>query len=229
MDQAQAPSGGRVRHRRLYLARRQPQIFRRFDCRIPRSGWTPFRWPSRNWFLRKGLGARLRPAPKNQTGDVPFCELARKKTREMEPRHHPCSHETLPLGRTGAGRLVKFTEWTLDDQLRQPVFLGLRTINRQSTSFVNSSALREGWRRGALSGACIIAGQISSKEKRQRKKDFGSIGQNDGLIALTLAGRTRSFETEPATRLACVAEASCSSIGAWQHRDSSTEAKDVRP
>ena len=22
---------------------------------------------------------------------------------------------------------VKFTEWTLDDQLRQPVFLGLRT------------------------------------------------------------------------------------------------------
>jgi bifunctional non-homologous end joining protein LigD len=22
---------------------------------------------------------------------------------------------------------IKFTEWTLDDQLRQPVFLGLRT------------------------------------------------------------------------------------------------------
>jgi hypothetical protein len=36
-----------------------------------------------------------------------------------------------------------------------------------------------------------------------------------------LAGRTRSFETEPATRLAGAAEASCSSIG-------STEAKDVR-
>jgi hypothetical protein len=26
-----------------------------------------------------------------------------------------------------AGRKIKFTEWTSDDQLRQPVFLGLRT------------------------------------------------------------------------------------------------------
>jgi bifunctional non-homologous end joining protein LigD len=30
---------------------------------------------------------------------------------------------------------VKFTEWTSDDQLRQPVFLGLRT-DRQATGVV---------------------------------------------------------------------------------------------
>jgi hypothetical protein len=30
---------------------------------------------------------------------------------------------------------VKFTEWTSDDQLRQPVFLGLRT-DRQATGIV---------------------------------------------------------------------------------------------
>jgi bifunctional non-homologous end joining protein LigD len=28
---------------------------------------------------------------------------------------------------------VKFTEWTLDDQLRQPVFLGLRTDKQAKT------------------------------------------------------------------------------------------------
>jgi hypothetical protein len=36
-------------------------------------------------------------------------------------------YETLCLGRAGAGCPVKFTDWTSDDQLRQPVFLGLRT------------------------------------------------------------------------------------------------------
>jgi len=25
---------------------------------------------------------------------------------------------------------VKFTEWTLDEQIRQPVFLGLRTVKK---------------------------------------------------------------------------------------------------
>jgi len=33
---------------------------------------------------------------------------------------------------------VKFTEWTLDDQLRQAVFLGLRTELRRPTQLVRS-------------------------------------------------------------------------------------------
>ena len=45
----------------------------------------------------------------------------------MEPRHHARHYEALPLGRTGVGRQVKFTEWTQDGRHRQPVFLGLRT------------------------------------------------------------------------------------------------------
>jgi bifunctional non-homologous end joining protein LigD len=48
----------------------------------------------------------------------------------MGSRHHPCRHETLPLGRTRLIAQIKFTEWTSDDQLRQPVFLGLRTDKR---------------------------------------------------------------------------------------------------
>ena len=34
---------------------------------------------------------------------------------------------------------VKFTEWTHDGQLRQPVFLGLRTDKGQRMSFANKS------------------------------------------------------------------------------------------
>jgi hypothetical protein len=46
----------------------------------------------------------------------------------VRPKYHPSNHEALPLPRTGAGHpKVKFSERTNDDQLRQPVFLGLRT------------------------------------------------------------------------------------------------------
>ena len=34
---------------------------------------------------------------------------------------------------------IKFTEWTLDDQLRQPVFLGLRTDKKAKSPLGESS------------------------------------------------------------------------------------------
>jgi bifunctional non-homologous end joining protein LigD len=42
-------------------------------------------------------------------------------------RCHASGHEALRVGRPGAGRPGQFTEWTSDGQLRQPVFLGLRS------------------------------------------------------------------------------------------------------
>jgi hypothetical protein len=35
-------------------------------------------------------------------------------------------NEALPLGKTVHGLPVKFTEWTRDDRLRRPGFLGIR-------------------------------------------------------------------------------------------------------
>jgi ATP-dependent DNA ligase len=58
---------------------------------------------------------------------LPVYQLAREIARQMEPRNYPCRHETLPVGKPVLVAQVKFTEWTHDDQLRQPVFLGLRT------------------------------------------------------------------------------------------------------
>jgi hypothetical protein len=45
----------------------------------------------------------------------------------MAPGYHTCGHEALYVGRSYSGRPNQVTEWTSDDQLRQPVFLGWRT------------------------------------------------------------------------------------------------------
>jgi len=44
----------------------------------------------------------------------------------MGPRVDRRRNETLSLGENHDVCQVKFTEWTRDDRLRQPVFLGLR-------------------------------------------------------------------------------------------------------
>ena len=41
-------------------------------------------------------------------------------------------NETLPLGQAIDGLPGQFTEWTRDDRLRQPVFLGLREDKKAS-------------------------------------------------------------------------------------------------
>ncbi len=45
----------------------------------------------------------------------------------MTSDYHPCRHERCSSVEPVLVAQVKFTEWTLDDQLRQPIFLGLRT------------------------------------------------------------------------------------------------------
>jgi ATP-dependent DNA ligase len=48
--------------------------------------------------------------------------------RDFDPSlwYYPCSDENVQLGRAGVAQ-IKFTEWTSDNQLHQPIFLGLRT------------------------------------------------------------------------------------------------------
>jgi len=45
----------------------------------------------------------------------------------MGPGDHTGDDETLPLVKPVLIAQIKFTEWRHDDQLRQPVFLRLRT------------------------------------------------------------------------------------------------------
>jgi hypothetical protein len=58
---------------------------------------------------------------------MPVHRFAGKNQRQMGTRHYTGGHETVPLGEACSGSQVKFTEWIHDGQLRQPVFLGLRT------------------------------------------------------------------------------------------------------
>jgi ATP dependent DNA ligase C terminal region len=48
-------------------------------------------------------------------------------TVQMGTGYYPCSHETCGWVEPVLVAQFKFTEWTSDNQLRQPVFLGLRT------------------------------------------------------------------------------------------------------
>jgi bifunctional non-homologous end joining protein LigD len=46
---------------------------------------------------------------------------------------------------------IKFTEWTSDDQLRQPVFLGLRT-DKQAKDVIREQILWVCWSRSVSAG-----------------------------------------------------------------------------
>lgn len=56
-----------------------------------------------------------------------LCRLAGEIQRQVGPRDYPGRHETLSLGQTRADRTGQVDRVDNDDQLRQPVFLELRT------------------------------------------------------------------------------------------------------
>jgi ATP-dependent DNA ligase len=51
-----------------------------------------------------------------------------------------CRNEAVPLGRADQ---VRFTEWTRDDRLRQPVFLGIREDKNAIEVVREKAALRQ--------------------------------------------------------------------------------------
>ena len=76
-------------------------------------------------FSEKALATLHGGLQKIKRTTCPFCQLTREKARAVGPRHHPCSHETLCMGRPGAGRSGQVHGVTSDEVLRQPVFPGL--------------------------------------------------------------------------------------------------------
>jgi hypothetical protein len=97
-----------------------------FTGRLPESGGTHVRRQSRHRIFRKGFGKPLLQAPETETGILPLYQLAGEIPRQMGPWDYSSGHETLPVVNPVLVAQVKFTEWTHDDQPRQPVFLGLR-------------------------------------------------------------------------------------------------------
>jgi bifunctional non-homologous end joining protein LigD len=111
----------------LYIARRRAEIFRLPACRLPESGRAYVRRQSRDRFFGKAFSTPLRQVAETETAQLFVCKPAGKDQRQMGTWDHASGHATLPMGQTRLVAQVKFTEWTNDDQLRQPVFLGLRT------------------------------------------------------------------------------------------------------
>ena len=54
-------------------------------------------------------------------------QLAAEIQRQMGPRNNPGSMKRCQWVKPALVVQIKFTEWAQDNQLRQPVFLGLRT------------------------------------------------------------------------------------------------------
>ena len=93
------------RYRRLRTPRRKPEILRLLARWLSRPGGVFVCRQSRHWFFGQGLGKSLCEVFKNSGHRlVRFLKSAGKKPRHMGPRYYFVGHETLPLGRTRAGR-----------------------------------------------------------------------------------------------------------------------------
>ena len=82
---------------------------------------------SRIRLLRKGLSKSLRQVPETETAVLSLCESAGEITWQMGRGITRAVMQRCKWVKPVLIAQVKFREWTHDDQLRQPVFLGLRT------------------------------------------------------------------------------------------------------
>ena len=105
-----------------------PQILRILASRLPESGRANLRRKSRYRLFRKGLSKPLRQVAETETAVLPLYQPAGEITRQMGTWDYAGGHAMPPVGQTcKLVAQIKFTEWTHDGQLRQSVFLGLRT------------------------------------------------------------------------------------------------------
>jgi bifunctional non-homologous end joining protein LigD len=142
--------------------------------------------------------AKLRPL---ETGDCPF--VARPKTNE---RPHWVRPELVAQ--------VKFTEWTDDDKLRHPVYLGLRDdrppreVVREGETRLHESS--SGRKRSLISPpeanmppkrrATSAARDVSSKRRSTRAVRSGSRGTTDADVGREVdaaVGQLRAIEDGP--------------------------------
>jgi bifunctional non-homologous end joining protein LigD len=75
----------------------------------------------------KTLGEHRLAIAKAQTCNVSLYQLCGENQRQMGLGITPAVRQRCHWVKPVLIAQVKFTEWTYDDQLRQPVFLGLRT------------------------------------------------------------------------------------------------------
>ena len=78
-------------------------------------------------FSEKALAALYDGLQKIKRETCPFVNLPEKGPGRWRQGITPCGNEALPMVEPALVAQIKFTEWTSDNQLRQPVSLGLRT------------------------------------------------------------------------------------------------------
>ena len=105
--------------------------------RLPYSKWAYVRRQSRNRLFRKLLASIDSQLQKLRRATCPFINLPEKTKGRWGLGITPAVRQRCDWVKPVLIAQVKFTEWTYDDQLRQPVFLGLRTDKERRMSFAN--------------------------------------------------------------------------------------------
>ena len=104
------------------------KYFGSFAGRLPEPRGNHVRRQSRYRFFGKASGKPLRQVAETEAIVLPIYQPAGEITRQMGTWDYAGGHAMPPVGQTcKLVAQIKFTEWTHDGQLRQSVFLGLRT------------------------------------------------------------------------------------------------------
>src|SRR5262245_61958306 len=116
-----------IRHRRLHSPRRKPQPLRIPACRLAESRRAQFAGRVGTGFSDKVLANLYAKFQKLRAPSCPFVNLPEKTRGRWGLRITPVVMKRCHWLKPVLMAQVKFTEWTHDDQLRQPMFLGLRS------------------------------------------------------------------------------------------------------
>jgi bifunctional non-homologous end joining protein LigD len=89
-------------------------------------------------YSEKRLADLYRSLQRIRRSDLSFHQLAREKARSRGQGITPAVMKHFHWVEPKLVAQIKFTEWTLDDQLRHPVFLDLRT-DKEAKDIVRES------------------------------------------------------------------------------------------
>ena len=127
LGQIQDHQGSGIRYRRLHVARRRAEIFGSLlvGCQSPEG--LVYAGRVGTGFSDKVLANLYAKFQNLKTASCPFVNLPEKSKGRWGLGITPAVMKRCQWLKPVLIAQVKFTEWTHDDQLRQPVFLGLRS------------------------------------------------------------------------------------------------------
>ena len=126
MDQAEAVSRARIRYRRIYRAGGRPEVFFALLVGLYEGKNLKFAGRVGTGFSDKLLRSLFSDSEKIRIQQCPFSNFPAKGRSRWDQGLTAAEMKRCRWVKPVMVCQVKFTEWTRDDRLRHPVFLGIR-------------------------------------------------------------------------------------------------------